>query len=213
MLRSEKGTDAARPRDQRRPRPPEPQRDDDRRDPFNPLVIRRNQSKFVQADTDATHTLGSISCGAKPIVVGSYSAAVLQRDLSVFTSSGPTRDGKQKPEISAPGQNINAPASLSRNGVVDMSGTSMAAPHVTGAIALLMQASSQPLACDEIRDAVRGAARLSPQQQGAWHPRYGYGRIDALATVLSEVGPVPTAVLARSADRPALWRCAPTRAG
>ena len=180
------------------------ERDDDRRDPFNPLVIRRNQSKFVEADSDPSFTLGSISCGAKPIVVGSYNAAVLPRDLSSFTSSGPTRDGKQKPEISAPGHNITAPASSSRNGVVGMSGTSMAAPHVTGVIALLMQAAPQPLACDDIRDAIRSAARLSPQQQLDWHPRYGHGRIDALATILSEVGAVQTALPARMADSPAV---------
>jgi subtilisin family serine protease len=173
------------------------ERDDDRRDPLNPMVIRRNQSKFIAVDADPNSTLGSISCGARTIVVGSYNAAVFQRDISAFSSAGPSRDGKQKPEISAPGQNINAPASLSGNGTVDMSGTSMAAPHATGVIALVMQAANRQISCDEIREALRSAVRSSPPQQGSWHPRFGNGRIDALAAVLTEVSESPVAVIAQ----------------
>lgn len=178
------------------------ERDDDRRDPFNPLVILRNQSRFVQGDDDSSHTLGSISCGARTIVVGSYAAGVQQRDLSLFSSSGPTRDGKQKPEISAPGQNIVAPNSRSGDGVVDMSGTSMAAPHVTGTVALLMHAAGRVLTCDEIRGALRNTARTSPQQQTGWHPRYGEGRIDATAAVLSEATVRPIAMEGRRQSVP-----------
>jgi hypothetical protein len=166
------------------------ERDDDSRDPDG--TIRRNQSKFVTQDSTATHTLGSISCGKSTIVVGSYDATILGRDLSTFSSEGPTRDGKQKPEVSAPGQGIVAAASLSNGGVTVMSGTSMAAPHVTGMVALLMSAAAQPLSTAVVRNSIITAARRSPPLGNGWHQRYGNGRIDCVATALTQIAAVPS---------------------
>ena len=134
------------------------ERDDDARDPRG-RIVNRNQSKFVAGDHDPASTVGSISCGRHTITVGSYSAVVERRDLSAFTAQGPTRDGRQKPEVSAPGDGIMAAASTTRTGTVRMSGTSMAAPHVTGLVALLMQAAGRPLSTAEIRQAVIDTAR------------------------------------------------------
>jgi subtilisin family serine protease len=145
----------------------------------------RGQSRFVAADDLRTHTIGSISCGRDTITVGSYKPKVLGRDLSSFSAEGPSRDGKQKPEVSAPGDGIVAANSGTGNGTVTMSGTSMAAPHVTGVVALLMQAAGRPLTVAEIRQAVVGAARRNPPQGNAWNSRYGNGRVDCAAAVLS----------------------------
>lgn len=165
------------------------ERDDDRRTPAGTVV--RNQSKFVAADQDPTHTLGSISCGADTITVGSYSATVTGRDLSDFTAEGPTRDAKKKPEVSAPGQNILAAESRSVDRAVSMSGTSMAAPHVTGLVALVLQSANAPLTIAEIRQAVINSARRNPPNGSGWHPRYGNGRVDVAASVLRPA-PLPT---------------------
>ena len=54
------------------------------------------------------------------------------------SGKGPTKDGRLKPNISAPGRFIRSCKTLTTNQYTDMSGTSMAAPHITGVIAGVM---------------------------------------------------------------------------
>ncbi|WP_167707336.1 S8 family peptidase [Xanthomonas arboricola] len=80
------------------------------------------------------------------IVVGSvHKSSPHNYGVSYFSSRGPTADGRGKPDVVAPGEKILSayydfdpkdPASL----MVEMSGTSMAAPHVSGVLAGFLSA-------------------------------------------------------------------------
>lgn len=154
---------------------------------FQAWIERDNnfQSQFAPPH-DNRQTIGSISCGHLPFAVGSYDAHKPLRPLSFFSSAGPTRDGRQKPELSAPGHNVLAAKSATQAGVIRKSGTSMAAPAVAGLIALVFaeaRAHGLDLTADELRGLLLDTVRRDPPVGSAWDDRYGLGRVSAAAAV------------------------------
>lgn len=116
-------------------------------------------------------------------------------ELSRFSSLGPTRDRRPKPELSAPGHYVSgALAEGSRlagwrerahqeSRVVTLEGTSMAAPVVAGVVALMLE-RRPGLTVEQARDVLTTTARPSPASAGGgWDPGFGYGMVDAAAAL------------------------------
>ena len=104
--------------------------------------------------------------------------------IAEYSSRGPRKDGFRKPDISAPGSDIVG-ALAAENGnasdeLVRMWGTSMAAPHVAGVCALILEANSSlsPLEVKEILlDMAEDVGEIG------WDANYGWGIIDAYKAV------------------------------
>lgn len=143
------------------------------------------QARFVESKTgdyqiEDSHTLGSISCGERTIVVGSFNAHIPETPLGLTSSAGPTRDGRRKPDLSAPGELVLAAHSRTRVLRNRASGTSIAAAAVTGGVALLLSEAVRlktPLWAETIRDILNRTAQNNPPFVDGWHPRYGHGRL------------------------------------
>ncbi|MER7907689.1 S8 family serine peptidase [Streptomyces sp. NPDC095614] len=126
-------------------------------------------------------TIGSPGSAASALTV----AAVDKQDRRAdFSSMGPlVRSYGLKPDLSAPGVDINAAASRSVPGIdgmyQSMSGTSMATPHVAGAAAVLKQRHPE-WSGQRIKDALMSSSKLLPD-----HTPYeqGTGRLDVKAAV------------------------------
>lgn len=147
-----------------------------------------HQARFLPADATRESTTNTVCNGRSTIAVGAYDIRLAGSPMARFSSAGPTRDGRRKPDIVAPGAGIVAARSTSPYDdvelLVEKSGTSMAAPHVTGTVALIFEAAMpRRLTIDETRDVLLGTARPVP----AVHPldplRAGAGRVDAAAAV------------------------------
>jgi len=112
--------------------------------------------------------------------------------ITDFSSKGPRSiDGFLKPEISAPGSQIISAAMGGGDAMVKMSGTSMAAPHIAGVIALLKQAFSNrkiEMSASELKNVAMGTAKtISAKSQRYPVTRQGSGRVQADVAALAEV--------------------------
>ena len=115
--------------------------------------------------------------------VGSYDPS---HAISDFSSRGPGQDGEVKPDIAAPGDGVRS--SVPGNGYEVYSGTSMAAPHVAGSVALMWASSPQLVGDVEMtRDLLDGTAIDTEDLQCGGTAEndnvFGEGRLDALALV------------------------------
>ncbi|RSD29097.1 S8 family peptidase [Mesobacillus subterraneus] len=120
-------------------------------------------------------------------------ATDINNNLAGFSLQGPSPYGEIKPELSAPGVNIRSsvPGSGYEGG---WNGTSMAGPHVSAAIALLLQANSS-LTVDDLEEIIMTTAQPLTDSTFPQSPNNGYGAgllnvFDAVSSVVSGLGKV-----------------------
>jgi subtilisin family serine protease len=96
--------------------------------------------------------------------------------LAYFSSTGPTNDGRIKPDVVAPG--VGVAVLLPGGSVMHGDGTSYSTPHAAGVAALVLSANPG-LTPIQVRDALRNTATNA----SAPNNYYGWGGVNALAAV------------------------------
>ena len=133
-------------------------------------------------DGPAEYSVGSPASFPESFAVGATNS---DDYVAYFSSRGPSPWSEIKPEVSAPGVNVRS--SLPGGSYGEREGTSMAAPHVVGLAALLLQAEPG-LTISAIQQVITGTA----VSLGGPIPNndYGWGRIDAYnaVTAVSNAG-------------------------
>jgi subtilisin family serine protease len=133
-------------------------------------------SFFAEQSFVDQSTISSLACGPRIIAVANFDSE--RRQISITSSQGPTRDEREKPDIAAPGTNIVAAKGFSPgDDWIEMSGTSMASPYVTG-IAGLMLAVNPKLTAAQIGGIFKRTARPLPGSDFSWRDDAGAGEID-----------------------------------
>lgn len=139
-------------------------------------------------------TVGSPGSATSALTVG---AVDREGGIADFSSTGPTADGALKPDLTAPGVDIAAAQAdgtqmgdPAADGYVTASGTSMAAPHVAGAAALLAEQHPKWSGA-HLKQALASSAKptegLTPTQQGT-------GQVDLSRAVEQNVLSVQTSL-------------------
>lgn len=148
----------------------------------------RDDNATFRNFVDTQETINYPSTADSVIAVASYDNA--SGALSNFSSLGPRRDGVNKPDIAAIGGSVIAALSsftsdspVGDSAHVRFSGTSMSAPHVCGAIALMLQADST-LTPAQVRKLLYQAARADQQTGAVPNHRWGHGKLDIFTPLL-----------------------------
>ncbi|WP_223788393.1 S8 family serine peptidase [Marinicella meishanensis] len=125
-----------------------------------------------------SHSISSLACGRSTIAVSNYDQN--KSKVNSTSSQGPTRDGRQKPDIAAPGTDIIAANGFAQDGKkwVSMSGTSMASPYVTGVIGLMMNSAKGPINSIQCLGILQRTSRPLPGSTYEWKNDTGFGCID-----------------------------------
>jgi subtilisin family serine protease len=141
----------------------------------------RFPSFFTAASNVDSHSIGSLACAHRVIGVANIDATAGKVHRS--SSQGPTRDGRGKPDIAAPGTDIVAANGFGGGETwVAMTGTSMASPYVCGVVGLML-AAKPSLNAAQCEGILKRTARPLPSHGYEWRNDAGFGVIDPVAAI------------------------------
>jgi subtilisin family serine protease len=189
--------------------------------PLNSFVVvdgytdKNTPGLVFTSHVDRDNTITTPGNGKLVVTVGAYAPrrGVLffkwNGDLADFSSFGPTRDVRAKPDIAAPGAKITSVKSgeaglkhcccdccvwsytdETKEGG-EFSGTSMAAPHATGVIALMLEKDATLNAGDILKILADTASEPEVGHGSLPDSKWGAGRLNALGAVDGVPGPSP----------------------
>ncbi|RQH12660.1 S8 family peptidase [Bradyrhizobium sp. RP6] len=142
---------------------------------------------FLAPYENTARTISTPGAAAEMITVANYiTRGAGPGSLSSTSSRGPTRDGRTAPTVAAPGQMIIS----ARGHFVTppgepyqvMGGTSMAAPHVSGTIALIFEENGN-CTQGQIKACLEASARSDAFTGAVPNTEWGAGKLDAHAAV------------------------------
>lgn len=147
------------------------------------IWVERDEARAVRFVPEVQETTLSIPGTADTVITVAACHASTPLQLTTSSSFGLTRNGRPKPDICAPGFNIIGAkaADANHSATAAMTGTSMAAPHVTGALALVLshrhkQAGQPQHNAQQLLVEVNKTAKNSGPLH---HSGFGYGMLDA----------------------------------
>jgi subtilisin family serine protease len=160
--------------------------------PITIPVVAVSQEDGVELDSRIAAGAATLTWTDETTTIENTTAGL----VSSFSSYGMASDLSLKPDLGAPGGLIRSTYPLEGDGYAVISGTSMASPHVAGAVALLLQAHPS-LTPAEVRDVLQNSAdpadwSLIPDA-GYLEPahRQGAGMLDIDDAILSPVAVAP----------------------
>jgi subtilisin family serine protease len=134
------------------------------------------------ANSPADSVTGVIGVGATTFADG----------LASFSSVGPSLTGLVKPDIAAPGNQVRSAYHTADDAYTEMSGTSMAAPHVSGVVGL-MASETWPLTYADVerflyqntdRNVVQTGRNCGGISETTFpNNAFGWGRLNAFKTI------------------------------
>lgn len=139
-------------------------------------------SFFTEASHVDSSSVTALACGQRIISVANLDE--VRRRAHITSGQGPTRDGRPKPDITAPGTDIVAANGFGDPGDhwIEMTGTSMASPYVAGVVGLML-AAEPTLTAAQILGIIRATARPLPGATYQWANDLGFGVISPAACV------------------------------
>ncbi|HEX7878715.1 MAG TPA: S8 family serine peptidase [Candidatus Eisenbacteria bacterium] len=176
-------------------------------------ILGSGAATFVNGKTES-RLIGSPSTAQGAISVSSYTTKRTWTDISGaarsyyyavmnqvanYASSGPRRDGALVPHITAPGYGVAGALSNTALSVVSSayrlqdgvhyvnSGTSVAAAHVAGGVALLLQ-QARNLTHDQIVNQIQTSATVDSYTGQVPNPRWGAGKLYLQPLAAAAVG-------------------------
>jgi len=167
-------------------------------------MVRAGVALFIAAGNSAgPATIGTPGSAEDVITVGALDKGE-QPGIAVYSSEGPTEEGRIKPNIAFVGSSVMSVESNTGTGYTGMSGTSMATPGAAGVAALMYQANPE-LSPFDVRNIMqetsdyrqchhKGANQPCAEDGTSLKPRqnnvYGHGEVRAHPAVMEAANQV-----------------------